>query len=167
MYETAAAMGLLGLVMSFMMGWAVWYFLTLVARWKVFDKAGIEGWKSLIPIYSDYCTYRISWQTKFYWILMAATIVSGIVSSRISGYAENGDTVPAILNALSTVLGLAVMVINLLMNIKLSEKFGHGILFGLGLIFLTPVFTMILGFGSSDYLGNPEEGLPPRRRVYM
>ena len=33
--------------------------------------------------------------------------------------------------------------------------------------FLTPVFTMILGFGSSDYLGNPEEGLPPRRRVYM
>ena len=103
-------MGLLGLVMSFMMGWAVWYFLTLVARWKVFDKAGIEGWKSLIPIYSDYCTYRISWQTKFYWILMAATIVSGIVSSRISGYAENGDTVPAILNALSTVLGLVVMV---------------------------------------------------------
>ena len=33
--------------------------------------------------------------------------------------------------------------------------------------FLTPVFTMILGFGSSDYLVNPEEGLPPRRRVYM
>jgi hypothetical protein len=31
MYETVAAMGLLGLVMSFMMGWAVWYFLTLVA----------------------------------------------------------------------------------------------------------------------------------------
>ena len=103
---------------------------------------------------------------------MAATIVSGIVSSRISGYAENGDTVPAILNALSTILGLVVMIINLLMNIKLSEKFGHGkfghgILFGLGLTFLTPVFTMILGFGSSDYLGNPEEGLPPRRRVYM
>ena len=144
MYETVAAMGLLGLVMSFMMGWAVWYFLTLVARWKVFDKAGIEGWKSLIPLYSDYCTYKISWQTKFYWILMAATIVSGIVSSRISGYAENGDTVPAILNALSTILGLAVMVINLLMNIKLSEKFGHGILFGLGLTFLTPVFTMRL-----------------------
>ena len=50
MYETAAAMGLLGLVMSFMMAWVAWYFLTLVARWKVFDKAGIEGWKSLIPI---------------------------------------------------------------------------------------------------------------------
>lgn len=32
---------------------------------------------------------------------------------------------------------------------------------------LTPVFTMILGFGSSDYLGNPEEGLPSRVRVYM
>ena len=152
MYETIAAMGLLGLVMSFMMAGVAWYVLTLVARWKVFDKAGIEGWKSLIP---------------YYWILMAATVISGFVSSRMSGYTENGEAVPAILSILSTVLGLALMVINLLMNIKLSEKFGHGILFGLGLTFLTPVFTMILGFGSSDYLGNPEEGLPSRVRVYM
>ena len=167
MYETIAAMGLLGLVMSFMMAGVAWYVLTLVARWKVFDKAGIEGWKSLIPFYSDFCTYRIAWNTTYYWILMAATVISGFVSSRMSGYTENGEAVPAILSVLSTVLGLALMVINLLMNIKLSEKFGHGILFGLGLTFLTPVFTMILGFGSSDYLGNPEEGLPSRVRVYM
>ena len=56
MDETTAAVGLLGLVMAFMMVWVIGYILVLVARWKVFDKAGIAGWKSLIPIYSDYCT---------------------------------------------------------------------------------------------------------------
>ena len=72
-----------------------------------------------------------------------------------------------ILSLLSTVIGLAIAVINLLMNMKLSEKFGHGILFGLGLTFLTPIFTMILGLGASEYFGNPQEGLPPQRRAYM
>ena len=68
MDETTAAVGLLGLVMAFMMVWVIGYILVLVARWKVFDKAGIAGWKSLIPIYSDYCTYKISWKTTFFWI---------------------------------------------------------------------------------------------------
>ena len=62
---------------------------------------------------------------------------------------------------------LAVAVINLLMNVNLSKKFGHGVLYGLGLTFLTPVFTMILGLGSSEYQGNPEEGLPSRRVYYI
>ena len=167
MDETTAAVGLLGLVMSFMMVFVVWYVLVLVARWKVFDKAGIAGWKSLIPIYSDYCTYKISWRTTFFWIMMAAGVISGVVSGRISAFSENGDPVPMILSLLSTAAGLAITVINLIMNIKLSERFGHGILFGLGLTFLTPVFTMILAFGSSEYFGNPEEGLPPRRVAYL
>ena len=51
--ETYAAAGILGLVMSLMTVWVGWYVLTLVARWRIFDKAGIAGWKSLIPIYSD------------------------------------------------------------------------------------------------------------------
>ena len=57
-------------------------------------------------------------------------------------------------------------IINLVMNIKLSQRFGHGILFGLGLMFLTPVFTLILGLGDSEYLGNPDEGMPSKR-VYF
>ena len=37
--------------------------------------------------------------------------------------------------------------------IKLSEAFGHGAGFGLGLIFLNPIFMPILAFGSSQYVG--------------
>lgn len=164
--ETYAAFGILGVVMSALAFWAAWYVIILIARWRVFEKAGIAGWKSLIPFYSDYCTYKISWKTTAFWCLFALTCVSGLLSGRISTLTENGEAVPAILSILSTIAGFVVAVINLVMNIKLAQRFGHGVLFGLGLTFLTPLFTLILGLGSSEYYGNPEEGLPPRRISY-
>jgi uncharacterized membrane protein len=164
--ETYAAFGILGVVMSALAFWAAWYVIILIARWRVFDKAGIAGWKSLIPFYSDYCTYKISWKMTVFWCLFALTCVSGLLSGRISTLTENGEAVPAILIILSTIAGFVVAVINLVMNIKLAQRFGHGVLFGLGLTFLTPLFTLILGLGSSEYYGNPEEGLPPRRISY-
>lgn len=164
--ETYAAAGIIGVVMSALAFWAAWYVIILIARWRVFDKAGIAGWKSLIPIYSDYCTYKISWTTTFFWAFFVLSTVSGYISNRISTLAENGEAAPAILSILSTIAGFAVAIINLVMNIKLAQRFGHGVLFGLGLAFLTPLFTLILGLGSSEFYGNPEEGLPPRRISY-
>ena len=92
--------------------------------------------------------------------------VSGFLSGQIATLSENGDAIPALISILSTAAGVAVTVINLLMNIKLAQRFGHGVLFGLGLTFLTPLFTLILGLGSSAYYGHPEEGLPSRRIFY-
>ena len=165
--ETYAAAGTLGLVMSLMTVWVGWYVLTLVARWRIFDKAGIAGWKSLIPIYSDYCTYKIAWRTSFFWAMLVLGGVAGFIANRMGVYTDAGETVPALLTALNSACSLAVAVINLLMNVNLSKKFGHGVLYGLGLTFLTPVFTMILGLGASEYQGNPEEGLPSRRVYYI
>ena len=56
----------------------IWYFLsgmgsalvylslaitvaTIVATWRIYDKAGEHGWASLIPIYAQYVLYRITW----------------------------------------------------------------------------------------------------------
>ena len=165
--NTAAAVGIVGIIMSFFFVWALWYVLCLISRWRVFDKAGIAGWKSLIPIYSDYCTYKIAWKTSYFWIVFAAGIVSAFVSNSISGYTDAGEAVPFMLSLISTVCGLTVMVINLIMNLSLSARFGRGILFGLGLTFFGPIFYMILGLGTSEYHGNPEEGLPARRVMYV
>lgn len=162
----ATATGILGLAMGLISVWVGWYILTLVARWRIFDKAGLAGWKSLIPIYSDYCTYKIAWRTSFFWATLILGGITGFIANRMRVYTDAGEAAPVILTALNTVCSLAVMVINLLMNVNLSKKFGHGVLYGLGLTFLTPVFTMILGLGSSEYQGNPEEGLPSRRVYY-
>ena len=36
-----------------------WAVLVIVAEWKIFKKAGKEGWKSLIPIYNAYTMLQI------------------------------------------------------------------------------------------------------------
>ena len=157
-----AIVGLFSMAMGVFFIIIAWYVLTLVARWRVFTKAGLAGWKSLIPLYSEYCTFKISWKTTFFWLVLAAGLVSGILTGMIG----NGENVPEIVSMLASISGMAVTVINLVMNVKLSQKFGHGVLFGLGLMFLSPLFTMILGLGESKYLGNPEEGIIPPGRVF-
>ena len=157
-----AIVGLFSMAMGVFFIIIAWYVLTLVARWRVFTKAGLAGWKSLIPLYSEYCTFKISWKTTFFWLVLAAGLVSGILTGMIG----NGENVPAIVSMLASISGMAVTVINLVMNVKLSQKFGHGVLFGLGLMFLSPLFTMILGLGEGEYLGNPEEGIIPQGRVF-
>ena len=40
---------------------------------------------------------------------------------------------------------------------KLSRAFGYGAVMALGLVLLTPVFLLVLGFGKEPYLGVPEK----------
>ena len=49
---------------------------------RVFTKAGLAGWKLSIPIYSEYCTFKISWKTMFFWIVIVAGIVSGMLTGK-------------------------------------------------------------------------------------
>ena len=48
---------------------------------------------------------------------------------------------------------LVNIVVAIIVCIDLAKSFGKGTGFGLGLAFLSPIFAMILGFGSARYLG--------------
>ena len=45
------------------------------------------------------------------------------------------------------------IVIDIMMSLKLAKAFGKGTGFGVGLIFLPNIFTLILGFGDAQYIG--------------
>lgn len=45
------------------------------------------------------------------------------------------------------------IVFGIMLYFKLAKAFGHGAGFGFGLLFLTPIFLLILAFGSSEYVG--------------
>lgn len=44
-------------------------------------------------------------------------------------------------------------VIGIMMTFKLAKAFGKGTGFGFGLLFLQPIFILILGLGSAEYVG--------------
>ena len=43
-----------------------WWLLQIIANWRIFTKAGEAGWKSIIPIYGDYISYKIAWQPAYF-----------------------------------------------------------------------------------------------------
>ena len=45
------------------------------------------------------------------------------------------------------------VVYHVLLNLRLARAFGKGLLYGLLLIFFTPLFTLLLGLGSARYRG--------------
>ncbi len=53
-------------------------------------------------------------------------------------------------------------IILIIVMIDLAKSFGQGVGFGLGLVLLSPIFFLILGFGSSRYVGPGE-----RRRGWL
>ena len=51
-------------------------------------------------------------------------------------------------------------VIGIITLFKLAKVFGKGIGFGFGLLFLSPIFMLILGFGSAQYVGIDDQYIP-------
>lgn len=119
-----------------------WYILNVVAYWRIFTKAGEAGWKSLIPVYNTYVQYRLTWNTKMFFVSLVLSLLTGTLSM-IGGTAEN----------LSYAISLILAVIQLTALYKLAEAFGRGILFAVGLVFLNPIFLLILAFSGNRYEG--------------
>jgi hypothetical protein len=125
----AAALGvLLALIAGFGMVLLAGYVVCLIGMWKVFTKAGQPGWAVLIPIYNVIVLLRVA-GLPWYWVF-------------------------AVFLPIIPVLGvLAYMVLAVMCLHRISTRFGQGVGFTIGLTLLSPIFFLILGFGSSKYVG--------------
>ena len=134
----------------------VWGLMLLIASWRIFEKAGEKGWKILIPIYNLYIMYKIVGMKVWFWITLAVTVVVSIVigamgfdANTITANSFSGNTlVPALLYVAELIF---MFVVSVVLYARLSRVFGHGALFTLGLIFLSGIFMLVLGFGKSKY----------------
>ena len=126
----------------------VWWILQIIANWKIFQKAGEAGWKSIIPIYSEYVSCRIAWSAGIFWLLLIIGFAANCVD--VMTTPENAGMAMLLLLA---ALRVIMAVIGILYCIKLAKAFGKGSGFAIGLLFLHPIFLLILGFGSAEYVG--------------
>lgn len=108
----------------------IFYILQVVAMWKIFEKAGEAGWKSLIPIYNLYILLKI---IRFNWLLLLGLLIF-------------------IIPIIGWVIGAIYMfVLQVIICYRLSRSFGKELGYTIGLLLLTPIFYLILGFGSAKY----------------
>lgn len=110
---------LAAILVTALVAWAI----TAVAGWKIFVKAGVEGWKALIPLYNIYLYLEIAGYNGW---LVLLTFVPYV-----------GSFVVAIL-----------MAIGLAKNFGKSVLFAV-----FGLLIFSLVGYLILAFGSDKYLG--------------
>lgn len=123
----------------------IWAIIWIVANWRLFTKADEAGWKSIIPFYNTYILYKISWKPLWFWITLGLGLCSSLMSF-MTYYSHIAAAVVWLMIAMVAVIGV-------MQTFKLSYSFGHGVLFALGLVFLNPLFILILAFGDAQYVG--------------
>ena len=145
--EVALGAGLIGVIGTLLLiGGAVWFFVSAIGYFKMFKKAGQRGWFAFIPLLREYAMFKMAWTVKAFII---STVLLAVV--QLCGESEN-----IILGLVVAVLGIAWIVMQVKLQLRVAKSFGKGKLWGLGLFFIPFVTTLILGFGSAEYLGNPE-----------
>lgn len=128
------------------------WLIHITALWRIFTKAGHAGWKSLIPIYSQYILFRITGKASLFPAVLSLAAAQAILKI-ISVYFTNDDSRFILLAiwGIIIILSIVTVIIYIDYSYSLSKAFGHGIAFALGLIFLEPLFILILGFDRSQY----------------
>lgn len=143
-----ATMGIFAIVICI-----AWYILQVVAYWKIFTKAGRPGWHSIIPFLNDWDKTDLSWNRTMAWVLVACMILGSVLYYAGTTVNSNGQTVTTFVGTLGMIFTLVGLVLAIISEYKLAKAFGKGFGFFLGLVFLNPIFKMILGFGDAQYQG--------------
>ncbi|MBR1796081.1 hypothetical protein IJ765_02375 [Candidatus Saccharibacteria bacterium] len=153
---TAIAGGLLGSIFTFGL---LFYILTVIAGWKIFEKAGEKGWKSLIPIYNNYLLYKIVGMQNWFWWMIIAYFAANLVFS-LNGFNTNmtaeevqaydfGAHIWVIIAMLAA--SLFALVADIKHSIALGKAFGKGTGFIVAMILFPNICWLILGLGKAKF----------------
>ena len=151
--------------------------LAIIAYWRIFVKAGEEGWKAIIPFYNAYTALKLFWKTSIFWIGIGlgvgASIGYGMASYGVVALAIYGGGGNAAVMVIGFILafgcGITAFVLEIMFLNRVSKAFGHGAGFTVGLVFLNFIFILILAFSKSERVvsgqqagyGQPAQGYAP------
>ena len=154
--------------------------LAIIAYWRIFVKAGEEGWKAIIPFYNAYTAMKLFWKTSIFWIGIGlgvgASIGYGMASYGVVALAIYGGGGNAAVMVIGFILafgcGITAFVLEIMFLNRVSKAFGHGAGFTVGLVFLNFIFILILAFSKSERVvsgqqagyGQPAQGYAPGQK---
>ena len=113
--------------------------LSIIVWFRLFKKSGYCGGFVFIPFYSTYLMYKIAECAGMFWFFIIGAVVSALLTA---ASAEIGMVAWIIYL-------IAVIVCSIVYYVKLAHAFGKSGGFAAGLIFLNPIFMMILAFSNA------------------
>ncbi len=124
---TAAGLALFSGV--FLIIWLAVAAVMIISMWKIFEKAGVEGWKAIIPVYNGWVLAEIAGKPGW-WALVG---------------------LGAIIPLLGIFAGIAAFVLYVLIAIELAKAFGKDTVYAVLLILVPVVGFPILAFSDAKY----------------
>lgn len=131
------------------------WLLTAIARWRTFNKMGESGWKAFIPLYGYYVIYAKCWNKTTAINYVCSVIISAFFEAGI--YKGTTELTATLCSIGELIVAIELLYLTVRINFRMAKAFGHGFWFGLGLWLFPFIFTFVLGFGKSEYIGNPEQ----------
>ena len=52
---------------------------SIVGLWKIFEKAGLDGWKSIIPFYNLYCLFKLTWGNGWLFLVVFIPVANLVI----------------------------------------------------------------------------------------
>lgn len=130
--DGAAAAGIFaGAMLIWMVIWLAVVAIAIIAMWKIFVKAGEEGWKAIIPIYNFWTLCEIV--NKPGWWSLSVLIM--------------------LIPFIGWFLGwIAVLAVTVMVALELGKAFGKDAVWSIFLLVLLPIVGyLILGFGGDKF----------------
>lgn len=109
--------------------------VTLVGQWKMFKKAGKEGYIALIPVYNVIVEMEMAGLPLYFYFINYGAFLSFI---------------PFIGGLIGMICAYVFLFIK---NINLAKSFGKSTGFGVLMVFFPFVAYPMLGFGKAEYIG--------------
>ena len=130
--------------------------LSLAANWRLFQKMGYEGWKSVIPLYNQFLLFKAvfgnGWLALVVWFM---PVIAGFLSVGVLFITARVLHLQAISTLLSMLILIAAVIIVVFLCLKLmfglARNFHRPASFGWGLLLMPTLFTFLLAFSSSTY----------------
>lgn len=125
--------------------------VSFVSMCILYEAKNCEWWRSIIPFYNIYIYFRTFWDMsglKKFIIFFCTAFIGpfiGLIIVALGGKNEIVQTIGAVLMILLMFIGIIGLMVVCIMGVyHVSTSFGHGVGFFLGLLFLNPIFVIIL-----------------------
>ena len=143
--ELALGAGMVGVIMTLIaISRVVWFFVSAIGYYKMFQKAGKAGWKAFIPLYKDFICFGFAWKTSVFWPYLIGTILIYVLPGSDS----------LITGLLTLACAVVCLVLDIKLDIRVAKSFGKTKLWGVLLFFFPFIVSLVLGFGKAEYIGN-------------